>query len=145
MQVMLRTLRKRRKLSLETLAERADLSVGFLSRVERGQRELGNKSRRRVAGILGVPETDLQSVKEDDNKDVQEAAGVKEEVTDSSQTGSIETPVVEEAAVIEAKMPVVIKIMTKLAADKLPLLDAYVDALIGETGRASGPRQRGTT
>src|SRR3546814_14983394 len=59
MQTVIKMLRKKRKLTQAQLAEMADLSIGFLSHVERGNRKLGNKTRPRVAKALGVPESDL--------------------------------------------------------------------------------------
>src|SRR3546814_9160781 len=70
MQTVIKILRKKRKLTQAQLAEMADLSIGFLSHVERGDRKLGNKSRRRVADALGVPEADL--VTDVNHNDVQE-------------------------------------------------------------------------
>lgn len=50
----LKELREARGLTMEELAEKAALSVGFLSRVENGHRDFSNASRQRVAKVLGV-------------------------------------------------------------------------------------------
>lgn len=56
-----RTLRQARGLTIEQMAEQSKLSPGYLSRVERGERELGNASRRRVAAALQCDEDDVRS------------------------------------------------------------------------------------
>ena len=50
----IRTLRKKRKLTQEKLAEMADLSKQTISRAEKGQRELGAHNVGRVAKALEV-------------------------------------------------------------------------------------------
>lgn len=142
MQSALRMLRKRKKLSLEALAEQVDLSAPFLSRVERGKRELGNESRRKVARALGVREADLQ---------VSEGPGadhppVNSPLTNVDKSLPTRDRVGEEQMVIEAKLPIINKIWASVPISKLGLLEAYVDMLIADVDRAGpGPQQRGRT
>jgi transcriptional regulator with XRE-family HTH domain len=55
----IRVLRKRAGLSQEQLAERADISVDFLSLVERGVNAPSFDTMERLARVLGVEEVDL--------------------------------------------------------------------------------------
>jgi phage repressor protein C with HTH and peptisase S24 domain len=55
----IRALRKAKKLTIEQLAEQAGISAAFLSRIERGEREPGNRSRRELAKVLGVTPSEL--------------------------------------------------------------------------------------
>jgi len=57
----LRSLRTIRRLTLRTIAERADLSESFLSQLERGQTGATVQSLQRIAGALGVQVSDLFS------------------------------------------------------------------------------------
>ena len=50
----IRALRKERGLTQEALAERADLSVPYLSHVERGVKKVSLESLARIAAALGV-------------------------------------------------------------------------------------------
>lgn len=49
----LRSLRQRRRMTLREVAERADLSEGFISQIERGKANASVKSLRRIATVLG--------------------------------------------------------------------------------------------
>ena len=55
----LRTLRSQRGLSVRELAARADVASSTISRIERGERGIGVRSRRRIAVALGCTERDL--------------------------------------------------------------------------------------
>ncbi len=55
----LRAIRKRRRVTLRTVAERADLSESFLSQVERGRANASVGSLKRIAAALGVNVADL--------------------------------------------------------------------------------------
>lgn len=55
----LRAIRKLRRVTLRTVAERADLSESFLSQVERGRANASVASLKRIAGALGVNVADL--------------------------------------------------------------------------------------
>jgi transcriptional regulator with XRE-family HTH domain len=55
----LRAIRKLRRVTLRTVAERSDLSESFLSQVERGQANASVASLKRIAGALGVNVADL--------------------------------------------------------------------------------------
>jgi transcriptional regulator with XRE-family HTH domain len=51
----LKKLRKERKLTLKELAERTDVSISFLSQVERGKSGVTLESLRKIADALNVP------------------------------------------------------------------------------------------
>jgi transcriptional regulator with XRE-family HTH domain len=51
----LKLTRSAKKLSLETLAERADLSQSYLSMIESGKREPTLSSVQKIANALGIP------------------------------------------------------------------------------------------
>lgn len=55
----LRILRKRKGMTQEQLAEAADISVDFLSLVERGVNAPSFATLERIANALGVPEKEL--------------------------------------------------------------------------------------
>jgi transcriptional regulator with XRE-family HTH domain len=55
----LRAIRKLRRVTLRTVAERADLSESFLSQVERGRANASVASLKRIAAALGVNVADL--------------------------------------------------------------------------------------
>jgi len=55
----IRVLRKRKGMTQEQLAEAADISVDFLSLVERGVNAPSFATLERLADALGVPEKDL--------------------------------------------------------------------------------------
>ena len=55
----LRAIRKLRRVTLRTVAERADLSESFLSQVERGRANASIASLKRIAAALGVSVADL--------------------------------------------------------------------------------------
>lgn len=55
----IRVLRKRKGMTQEQLAEAADISVDFLSLVERGVNAPSFTTLERLADALGVPEKDL--------------------------------------------------------------------------------------
>jgi transcriptional regulator with XRE-family HTH domain len=55
----LRAIRKLRRVTLRTVADRADLSESFLSQVERGRANASVASLRRIAAALGVNVADL--------------------------------------------------------------------------------------
>ena len=55
----LRAIRRLRRATLKTVAERADLSESFLSQVERGRANASVASLRRIAAALGVNVADL--------------------------------------------------------------------------------------
>ena len=55
----LRATRRARRVTLKTVAERADLSESFLSQVERGRANASVASLRRIAAALGVNVADL--------------------------------------------------------------------------------------
>ena len=55
----LRALRRFRRCTLRTIAERSGLSESFLSQVERGKASASIASLRRIAGALGVSVSDL--------------------------------------------------------------------------------------
>jgi transcriptional regulator with XRE-family HTH domain len=55
----LRAIRKLRRVTLKTVAERADLSESFLSQVERGRANASVASLKRIAAALGVNVADL--------------------------------------------------------------------------------------
>jgi transcriptional regulator with XRE-family HTH domain len=55
----LRAIRRRRRVTLRTVAERADLSESFLSQVERGRANASVASLKRIAAALGVSVADL--------------------------------------------------------------------------------------
>jgi transcriptional regulator with XRE-family HTH domain len=55
----LRELRTSHNLTLEMLAERADLHANYVGAVERGERNLTLFNIWRIAGALGLPTTDL--------------------------------------------------------------------------------------
>lgn len=55
----LRAIRKLRRVTLRTVAERAELSESFLSQVERGRANASVASLKRIAGALGVSVADL--------------------------------------------------------------------------------------
>ncbi|MEX0850856.1 MAG: XRE family transcriptional regulator [Gaiellaceae bacterium] len=55
----LRAIRKRRRVTLRTVADRAELSESFLSQVERGRANASIASLKRIAGALGVNVADL--------------------------------------------------------------------------------------
>jgi transcriptional regulator with XRE-family HTH domain len=55
----LRAIRTRRRVTLRTVADRADLSESFLSQVERGRANASVASLKRIAGALGVNVADL--------------------------------------------------------------------------------------
>ena len=55
----LRELRSAHNLTLEMLAERADLHANYVGAVERGERNLTLFNIWRIAGALGLPTTDL--------------------------------------------------------------------------------------
>jgi len=55
----LRAIRKLRRITLRTVAERAELSESFLSQVERGRANASVASLKRIAGALGVNVADL--------------------------------------------------------------------------------------
>jgi transcriptional regulator with XRE-family HTH domain len=57
----LRSLRRARRLTLRSIAERASLSESFLSQLERGQTGATVQSLQRIAGALGVQVSDLFS------------------------------------------------------------------------------------
>jgi transcriptional regulator with XRE-family HTH domain len=57
--VRLRELRLGRKLTLEQLAERADLHWTYVSGIERGRRDPGLRTLGRLAQGLGLPLADL--------------------------------------------------------------------------------------
>jgi len=55
----LRAIRRLRRLTLKTVADRADLSESFLSQVERGRANASVASLKRIAAALGVNVADL--------------------------------------------------------------------------------------
>ncbi len=55
----LRAIRRLRRVTLKTVAERADLSESFLSQVERGRANASVASLKRIAAALGVNVADL--------------------------------------------------------------------------------------
>ena len=55
----LRAIRKLRRVTLKTVADRADLSESFLSQVERGRANASVASLKRIAAALGVNVADL--------------------------------------------------------------------------------------
>src|SRR5512146_2401365 len=55
----LRAIRRMRRCTLRTVAERSGLSEGFLSQVERGRSNASIASLRRIADALGVSVSDL--------------------------------------------------------------------------------------
>src|SRR5438874_11836090 len=55
----LRDIRRLRRATLRTIAERAGVSESFLSQVERGRASASVASLRRIAGALGVSVADL--------------------------------------------------------------------------------------
>ena len=55
----LRAIRKLRRVTLRTVAERSDLSESFLSQVERGRANASVASLKRIAAALGVNVSDL--------------------------------------------------------------------------------------
>ena len=55
----LRAIRKLRRVTLRTIAERAELSESFLSQVERGRANASIASLKRIAAALGVSVADL--------------------------------------------------------------------------------------
>jgi transcriptional regulator with XRE-family HTH domain len=55
----LRAIRRRRHVTLKTVADRAELSESFLSQVERGRANASVASLRRIAAALGVNVADL--------------------------------------------------------------------------------------
>ena len=55
----LRDIRRSRRATLKTIADRADVSESFLSQVERGRASASIASLRRIAGALGVSVADL--------------------------------------------------------------------------------------
>lgn len=55
----LRALRSQRGLSVRELADRAEVASSTISRIERGDRGIGVRSRRRIAAALGCTERDL--------------------------------------------------------------------------------------
>ena len=55
----LRAIRRLRRVTLKTVAERADLSESFLSQVERGRANASVSSLKRIAAALGVNVADL--------------------------------------------------------------------------------------
>ena len=55
----LRAIRRLRRVTLKTVAERAELSESFLSQVERGRANASIASLKRIAGALGVNVADL--------------------------------------------------------------------------------------
>ena len=55
----LRAIRRLRRVTLKTVAERADLSESFLSQVERGRANASIASLKRIAAALGVNVADL--------------------------------------------------------------------------------------
>jgi transcriptional regulator with XRE-family HTH domain len=57
--VRLRAIRRMRRCTLRTVAERSGLSEGFLSQVERGRSNASIASLRRIADALGVSVSDL--------------------------------------------------------------------------------------
>src|SRR6185437_904792 len=60
----LRVLRSQRGLSIRELATRADVASSTISRIERGDRGIGVRSRRRIAAALGCTERDLFEIDE---------------------------------------------------------------------------------
>ena len=57
----IRSLRKRRKWSLETLGERAGLSPNYCGGIERGERNLTIDNIEKLAGAFGLPVSELFS------------------------------------------------------------------------------------
>jgi transcriptional regulator with XRE-family HTH domain len=55
----LRAIRRLRRATLKTVADRADLSESFLSQVERGRANASVASLKRIAAALGVNVADL--------------------------------------------------------------------------------------
>ena len=55
----LRDIRRHRRATLKTIADRAEVSESFLSQVERGRASASIASLRRIAGALGVSVADL--------------------------------------------------------------------------------------
>jgi transcriptional regulator with XRE-family HTH domain len=55
----LRDIRRHRRATLKTIADRAEVSESFLSQVERGRASASIASLRRIAGALGVSVSDL--------------------------------------------------------------------------------------
>jgi transcriptional regulator with XRE-family HTH domain len=55
----LRRLRMESGLSVRALAIRAEVAVSTINRIERGDRGIGARSRRQIAGALGCRESDL--------------------------------------------------------------------------------------
>lgn len=141
---IVRTLRKKKKMSLETLAEKTGYSTTFLSRVERGERNLSNESRPVVAQVLGVPEADLLAVEEINHEDVQGEASVNPLLKESPDFGHRAVPD-REAATVEAKLTLINKI-THMTGQQISLLEPYVDALMGTPStRGARPQKRGRT
>ena len=58
----IRELRRGRKLSLETVADRTDLSIGFLSQIERGLSSPSLRVLATLADVLGIGIADRKSV-----------------------------------------------------------------------------------
>ena len=63
----IRDLRRSRKLSLETVAARTDLSIGFLSQIERGLSSPSLRVLATIADVLGIGIAGLFGVKETAN------------------------------------------------------------------------------
>ena len=60
----LRQLRTRSGLSVRDLAERANVAISTITRIERGDRGIGARSRRQIAAALGCRERDLFEIDE---------------------------------------------------------------------------------
>lgn len=58
----IRALRSDRDVTLEQLAERSGLSVSYLHRLERGERNLSVKNIDKIAGALGVDRSELITI-----------------------------------------------------------------------------------
>lgn len=55
----IRELRRQRNMTLSMLAGRIDISIAYLSDIEKGHRNGSSATKARIADALGVPEADL--------------------------------------------------------------------------------------
>lgn len=126
---MVKELRKRKGWTLQQLAEKADLSVSFLSRVESGGRKLSNRSRRQVADALGVCQSDLVD-------DSPRGPGVKEPATSPPDHQPVEgdSNTGEEKKLAQDKLALITRIAA-LDNRQVTLVNAFLDALDKETAQ----------
>ena len=55
----IREIRKERRMTLAELSEKVNISIAYLSDIERGNRPGGKGTLERIAGVLGVPVSEL--------------------------------------------------------------------------------------